>query len=76
MKQIHKVLSYDYIWQITMDADIQASNGWELVSYNVLERESNHDICTAIYRKSVTDEEYKKWREKEENEKRAHGLLK
>lgn len=65
MKQIHKVLSYDYIWQIAMDADIQALDGWELVSYHVLERELNHDVCTAIYRKSVTGKEYKKWREKE-----------
>lgn len=76
MKQIHKMLCYDYTWQIAMDADIQALDGWELVSYHILERELNHDICTAIYRKSVTDKEYKKWREKEENEKRAHGLLK
>ena len=33
MKQIHKMLCYDYTWQIAMDADIQSLDGWELVSY-------------------------------------------
>lgn len=75
MKQIHKVLYYNYPWQVAMDADIQALDGWELVSYQELVREWNPGTCTAIYRKSVTDEEYNKWREKVEDSKRAHSRV-
>lgn len=62
MKQIHKVLFYNYPWQVTMDADIQALDGWELVSCH------EHIRCVAIYRKSVTDKEYEDWRKKLEKE--------
>lgn len=62
MKQIHKVLRYTHPWQVAMDVDIQYLDGWELVSCH------KSTDCEAIiyttYRKSVTDEEYKKWREK------------
>ena len=68
MKQIHKVLYYNYPWQVAMDADIQALDGWEIVSYQEIVRDLGPNDCTAIYRKSVTDEEYKKWREKRERE--------
>lgn len=69
MKQIHKVLYYNYTWQVAMDADIQALNGWELVSCH------KNIVCEAIYRKSVTDKEYKKWRKKVEKEKWEHDVV-
>lgn len=69
MKQIHKVLFYNHPWQVTMDADIQGLDGWELVSCH------EHIKCTAIYRKSVTDKEYKKWRKKVEDSDRVHNRV-
>lgn len=69
MKQIHKVLFYNYPWQVTMDADIQGLDGWELVSCH------EHIKCTAIYRKSVTDKEYKKWRKNVEDSDRVHNRV-
>lgn len=69
MKQIHKVLFYNYPWQVTMDADIQALDGWELVSCH------EHIRCVAIYRKSVTDKEYEDWRKKLEKENQEHNRV-
>ena len=69
MKQIHKVLFYNYPWQVTTDADIQYLDGWELVSCH------KSIQCVAIYRKSVTDEEYKKWREKVDKDLREHNRV-
>ena len=69
MKQIHKVLYYNYPWRVPMDADIQALDGWELVSCHA------HTKCAAIYRKSVTDEEYKKWRKKLEKDNQEHNRV-
>jgi len=69
MKQIHKVLYYNYSWRVPMDADIQALDGWELVSCH---KDINY---TAIYRKSVTDKEYKKWRKKVEELERIHNRV-
>ena len=72
MKQIHKVLYYDIPWQVAMDADIQALDGWELVSCH---EQTTLKTCVVFYRKSVTDKEYKKWREKVEKEKRETGRV-
>ena len=52
-----------------MDADIQYLDGWELVSCH------KSIQCVAIYRKSVTDEEYKKWREKVEKENQEYNRV-
>lgn len=72
MKQIHKVLYYDCPWQVAMDADIQALDGWELVSCY---EQIHITKCAVFYRKSVTDKEYKKWREKVKKEERETGRV-
>lgn len=72
MKQIHKVLRYTHPWQVAMDADIQALDGWELVSCH---KSIDCEAIYTIYRKSVTDKEYKKWREKVDKDLREYNRV-
>ena len=62
MKYLYETDVYYSYYVLAEEASLKSEDGWELVSHTEITHGENEYEISVIYRKGVSDEEFKEWK--------------